>query len=131
MAELDKVPSQNQITIETVKIDDDLFNKIKELSTQNQNIVAQTGQMYLRKMEIQQELESIEDALEQNQNDFKLNTSKMSKIGESIDDEYPQARIDIQNGTIQYQPGAPTRKQMAEQAQQQSQPQDSMRVVKD
>jgi hypothetical protein len=131
MSELDKIPTQNQITIETVKIDDDVFNKIKELSTQNQNIVAQTGQMYLRKLELKEELESIEEALEQNQNDFKLNTSKMSKIGESIDEQYPQARIDIQNGTIQYQPGAPTRKQMAEQAQQQSQPQDGMRVVKD
>jgi hypothetical protein len=131
MAELDKIPTQNQITIETVKMDDSLFNQIKELSTQNQNIIAQTGQMYLRKLEIQEELEKIEDALEQAQSEFKLNTSKMNKIGESIDEQYPQARIDIQNGTIQYQPGAPTRKQMAEQAAQQSQPEDGMRVVKD
>jgi hypothetical protein len=46
-----------------------------------------------------------------------------------LDDKYPQSRLNLQDGTIQYQPGAPTRKQQAEQqAQQQSA--GAMKVVK-
>jgi len=131
MAELDNIPQQTNLTIETVKLDDDTLNQIKEFNTKTNNVVAQTGQLYLRKLEITEELEKIEEALEQAQNDFKLFNQKLNKIGEDVDEKYPQARIDVQNGTVQYQPGAPTRKQMLEQASQQSQPQDGMRVVKD
>ena len=47
-----------------------------------------------------------------------------------MDDRYPQGRINLQDGTIQYQPGAPTRKQQAEQqANPQAQP-SGMKVSK-
>ena len=36
---------------------------------------------------------------------------------DAIDEKYPQGRINMQDGTITYQPGAPTRKQVAEQQQ--------------
>jgi len=38
---------------------------------------------------------------------------------DGLDDEYPQGRLNMKDGTIQYQPGAPTRKQLLEQQQQQ------------
>ena len=53
--------------------------------------------------------------------------------GEEIDEKYPQGRINIADGTVQYQPGAPTRKQQEEmQAQERQQAQSSdFKVVKE
>jgi len=52
-----------------------------------------------------------------------------------LDEKYPQGRINLQEGMIQYQPGALTRKQLAEQQTQQvkqvQQPASSMKVVKE
>jgi hypothetical protein len=53
----------------------------------------------------------------------------LKEIIEALDDRYPQGRINLQDGTIQYQPGAPTRKQQAEQQAQQSSG-SGMKVVK-
>jgi hypothetical protein len=47
-----------------------------------------------------------------------------------LDEKYPQGRINLQDGTIQYQPGAPTRKQQAEQQAQQQQSSNGVKVVK-
>jgi hypothetical protein len=38
---------------------------------------------------------------------------------DALDDKYPQGRINLKDGIIQYQPGAPSRKQLAEQQKQQ------------
>jgi hypothetical protein len=49
-----------------------------------------------------------------------------------LDDQYPQGRINLKEGTIQYQPGAPTRKQLEEQQAQERQQQSSdLKVVKE
>ena len=40
---------------------------------------------------------------------------ELKEVLDSLDDKYPQGRINLQEGTVQYQPGAPTRKQLAEQ----------------
>jgi len=57
----------------------------------------------------------------------------LQEIVDSLDETYPQGRINLKDGTIQYQPGAPTRKQQAEQqAQQQQQSSgNGMKVVKE
>jgi len=46
-----------------------------------------------------------------------------------LDEKYPQGRINLQEGTIQYQPGAPSRKQQKMQASQPSS--QGMKVVKE
>ena len=58
---------------------------------------------------------------------------QLKEIVDALDETYPQGRINLKEGTIQYQPGAPTRKQQAEQqAQQQQQSSgNGMKVVKE
>lgn len=120
MAELDKIPQQTQITIETVKLPDDVFNNISDLNNKINQMVGEFGQMYLRKREISEELLKIEDTLETAEDAFKGLNLQLKEAFDNLDDIYPQGRINIQDGTIQYQPGAPTRKQLAEQQAQQS-----------
>ncbi|NBU82072.1 MAG: hypothetical protein EBS55_10540, partial [Flavobacteriaceae bacterium] len=94
------------------------------------------GQIHIRKKEINDELVRMDDFLEKGEDEFKALNAQLREIIDGLDDKYPQGRIDIQNGTIQYQPGAPTRKQLAEMQrnqQQQQMPDGStgMKVVKE
>jgi vancomycin resistance protein YoaR len=105
MGELDNIPTQQQITIETAKLDEETLKSITE-SNQKINI---------RKKEISEELIRIEEALEKTEDMFKAANRQMKELMDAIDEKYPQGRINLQDGTVQYQPGAPTRRQMEEQ----------------
>lgn len=135
MAELDKIPQKQAIEIATVKMEEATFNEINELNQRMNSIFMEFGQIHMRKKEIQEELLRMEDALERGEDEFKMINQKIKEVVDDLDEKYPQSRINMQDGTIQYQPGAPTRKQAAEmQRQQQTMPDGSangMKVVKE
>ena len=120
MAELDKIPQTQSVEIATVKLDDATVDKIKDLNQKSTLLVNDFGAIYLRKKQIADELIRLDEILEKGEVDYKLLQEELNTIGEEIDEKYPQGRINIQEGTVQYQPGAPTRKQLAEQQAQQA-----------
>lgn len=120
MAGLDNIPQQQQITIETAKIAEDTLKSIIDLNQKINSLFNEFGQIYIRKKEITEELIKMDDFLEKGEDQFKMLNLELRDVIDSLDDKYPQGRINIQDGTIQYQPGAPTRKQLAEQQQQQN-----------
>jgi hypothetical protein len=129
MAALDSIPQKQTIEIETVKLDETLLKNVTDLNQKSANIINEFGQIYIRRREIQEELISLDDYLLKGEEELKATSLELKEIFDALDDKYPQGRINIQDGTIQYQPGAPTRKQQAEQqAQQQSA--GAMKVVK-
>ena len=71
--------------------------------------------MHIRKKEISEELIRIEEALERTEDMFKAANKQIKELMDAIDEKYPQGRINLQDGSVQYQPGAPTRKQLEEQ----------------
>lgn len=134
MAGLDNVPTQQQVTIETAKIDSETLNSITDLNQRIQNLIVEFGQIHIRKKEIHEETVRMDDFLEKAEDEFKALNIQLREIIDGLDEKYPQGRINIQDGTIQYQPGAPTRKQMAEmQREQAQQPAQSsgLKVVKE
>ncbi len=126
MAALDNIPQKQTIEVETVKLDETVFKNITDLNQKSANIITDFGQIYIRKREIQEELVSLDDFLLKGEEELKSISSQLKEMIDALDDKYPQGRINIQDGTIQYQPGAPTRKQLAEQ---QAQP-SGMKVTK-
>ena len=131
MAGLDNIPQQQQITIETAKIEAEALQSITDINQKIQNLIIEFGQIHIRKKEINEELVRMDDFLEKGEDEFKMLNTELREVIDALDEKYPQGRINLQDGTIQYQPGAPTRKQLAEQ---QSQPSgavsNSMKVVK-
>jgi hypothetical protein len=121
MAELDKIPQKQSIEIETVKIDEDTYKSIQDLNSEIGQFVGRFGEIYLRKKEIQEELIRLDDILEQSDEEFKGLNLQLKDMMDALDEQYPQGRLNMKEGTIQYQPGAPTRKQLMEQQQQQQQ----------
>ena len=115
MAELDKIPQTQTVEIAKVKLDDETFNQIKELNAKASAYVNDFGQIYLRKKEMAEELVRLDDILEKAEVEFKNINVELKQIIDALDDKYPAGRLDISDGTVQYQPGAPTKKQLAEQ----------------
>ena len=112
---LDNIPQTQSVEIATVKLDDATFEQIKELNQKSALLINDFGQIYIRKQQIQTELIQLDEILEKAEGEYKTTQDELNRIGEEIDEKYPQGRINIADGTVQYQPGAPTRKQLAEQ----------------
>jgi len=117
MAELDKIPQKQQIEIATVKLDTDIIETINDYQSKTNLMINDFGSIYIRKKEIQEELIRLDEILEKAEDEFKSVQFQLKEVIEGLDDKYPQGRINLKDGTIQYQPGAPTRKQLAQQQQ--------------
>ena len=128
MAALDNIPQKQTIEIEIAKLDEDVLSSITDLNQKSNAMITDFGTIYLRKKEISDELTRLDSILEEAEDKFKSVNAELKEILEALDDKYPQGRINLQDGTIQYQAGAPTRKQLAEQQQQSSG--NGMKVVK-
>ena len=132
MAELDNIPQKQTIEIEMAKLDESVVKTITELNQKSNSMVSDFGSIYLRKKEIAEELEKLDTILEDAEAQFKSVNAELKEVLDALDDKYPQGRINIQEGMIQYQPGALSRKQLAEQqAKQAQQSASGMKVVKE
>ena len=131
MAELDKIPQKQAVEIETVKLEDSVLQNVTEVNNQIANIVSRFGEIYIRRNELQADLKRLDDLQIQFDDEFKAKNDELRELLDALDDKYPQGRINLQDGTITYQPGAPSRKQVAEQQKQQSANSNDMKVVKD
>jgi hypothetical protein len=120
MAELDNIPQKQTVEIETVKLDESVVTAITELNQKSNAMIVDFGTIYLRKKELAEELVRLDTILEEAEVQFKSINAELKEIVDALDDKYPQGRINIQEGMIQYQPGALSRKQVAEQQAQQA-----------
>ena len=115
MAGLDNIPQKQNVEIEIVKLDEATLNTLTELNSNIAGIVSRFGEIYIRRNEISDELKKLDELQIQFDSDFKIKNSELMEFIDALDEKYPQGRINLQEGTIQYQPGAPSRKQVAQQ----------------
>jgi uncharacterized phage infection (PIP) family protein YhgE len=115
MAGLDNIPQKQSIEIETAKVEESILDTINSLNDKSNQLLLEFGQIYIRKKEIADELTRLDSLLEKGETEFKNTSIELKEVLESLDDKYPAGRLNLQDGTVQYQPGAPTRKQLAEQ----------------
>jgi predicted nuclease with TOPRIM domain len=140
MAGLDNIPTTEEnngvqtqsVQIAIEKLPEASIEKINTLNSKLNNLVSSFGQIYIRKREITDEISKLDEILETGEDEFKSTNLELKQIIDELDDKFPQGRINMQDGTIQYQPGAPTRKQVEQQQfEAQNQPAGSgMKVVK-
>ena len=107
--ELDKLdmdaPKTATVELTTEKLDETKLESIRELNGKLSNIVNAFGQMYVRRKELNEELEKIEEGFSRAEEDFKSFNAELKSILDELEKEFPAGRLDIQNGTITYQPG--------------------------
>jgi uncharacterized phage infection (PIP) family protein YhgE len=111
MAELDKIPQKTSVELETVKLEQEIIEKIKEINNDLNAIVNDFGQIYIRKKELNEELVRLDEILEKGEDAFKDKNKELKTIIDSLEEKYPRHQIDLKEGIIVYQPGAPSRLQ--------------------
>lgn len=139
MAGLDNIPTIDEnsniqtqsVQIAVAKLPEDSIEKINNLNTKLNNLISSFGQIYIRKKEITDEISKLDEILETGEDEFKSTNLQLKAVIDELDEKYPQGRINIQDGTIQYQPGAPTRKQLEQQQFEAQNESTGMKVVKE
>jgi len=129
MAGLDNIPQKQNVEIETIKLDETTLKTLVDLNGNISNIVTKFGEIYVRKNELNEESKKLDELQIQLDAEFKVKNAELVEFVDNLDEKYPQARINLQEGLVQYQPGAPTRKQQRLQATQTSS--ETMKVVKE
>ena len=111
MSELDEIPQKQTVEIETIKLDEPTLKTLVDLNNNISNIVTKFGEIYVRRNEINQEFKKLDELQIELDSEFKAKNAELVEFVDNLDEKYPQARINLQDGLVQFQPGAPTRKQ--------------------
>ncbi len=96
--------SKKQIELLTIELGEDTIGSIKEKNAKINDIVNAFGQIYLRKKELNEELEKLETTLAQAEDDFKETNDSLREELNALDKEYPRGQINLQEGTLTYNP---------------------------
>ena len=139
MAGLDNIPTIDEnsniqtqsVQIAVAKLPEDSIEKINNLNLKLNNLISSFGQIYIRKKEITDEISKLDEILEKGEDEFKSTNLQLKEVIDELDDKFPQGRINMQDGTIQYQPGAPTRKQVEQQQMEAQNQSTGLKVVKE
>ena len=67
-------------------------------------MVSSFGQLYIREKELSEELELLQTDREKLEGDFKSENEEMRKMIGALEKDYPRGQLDLQNGTITYNP---------------------------
>ena len=78
--------------------------------------MTQIGELHIRKNQIHTELERINDAFTQSETTFKETNSELRKELNKLERDYPRGQLDLEKGTLTYNPAI--KEQMEQQAQQ-------------
>lgn len=111
---LDNIPVKSTVEIETVKLDEPTLNAVKSLNQTLNAYVTEFGNLYLRRKDLMDESRRIDELTIKLEEEFKNKNEEFKKMMDDMDDKYPGGRLNLVEGTIQYQPGALSRKQIAE-----------------
>ena len=107
---------KNQIELVTVELSEEKLNEIKDYNSQLNQLMTQIGQLHIRKNEMHSELERLEQAFSQAEEDFKATNGEMRKELNKLERDYPRGQLDLEKGTVTYNPAI--KEQMEQQSQQ-------------
>jgi hypothetical protein len=95
---------KQQIELVTLTLDEGVINPIREHNNKLNQMVSSFGQLYIREKELSEELELLQTDREKLEGDFKSENEEMRKMIGALEKDYPRGQLDLQNGTITYNP---------------------------
>jgi len=109
---------KTSIDLVTVELAEEKLNEIKGYNGQLQQVMTQIGELHIRRNQLQSDLERIEEAFTQAEENFKEVNSELRKELNKLERDYPRGQLDLEKGTITYNKAL--KEQMQQQSQQQS-----------
>ena len=100
MEDLQKTSST--IELSTSKLEDALFNEIKELSTKINSFTQTVGNLHFTRLRLYNDIEQLEKNIEEVEAEHGATQTRLNEIGAEINKLYPGGMINIEDGTITY-----------------------------
>ena len=113
-----KKENKTSIDLVTVELSEEKINELKEYNGKLQQVMTQLGQIHIRKNELHSELVKIDEGFTEAESEFKETNAELRKELNKLERDYPRGQLDIEKGTVTYNPAI--KEQMEKQAQQQS-----------
>ena len=95
---------KKQIELITVKLDEETVNNIKGHNDKLNELVNVFGQLHLRRRELEDGMTQLEENLQKAEEDFQNTNSDMKEQLDVLERDYPRGQIDLQEGTVTYNP---------------------------
>ena len=93
-----------KIELVTVELTEDTLTPLREGNGKIQDLVNAFGQIYLRKKELAEEMDKLEEGLQRAEADFKTKNDELRELVSGLEKEYPRGQIDLKEGTITWNP---------------------------
>jgi len=107
---------KTSIDLRTAELSEDKVKEIKGYNGQLQQLMGQIGELHIRKNQLHSDLERIEEAFTQAEKNFKEVNSELRKELNKLERDYPRGQLDLEKGTVTYNPAI--KEQMEQQSQQ-------------
>ena len=95
---------KTNVELVTIQIEEGTLAKLQEQNAKINDIVNAFGQIYLRRKELNEELEKLEGTLAQAEEDFRASNDELRTVLNSLDKDYPRGQINLAEGTLTYNP---------------------------
>ena len=96
--------TKQQIELVTVKLPEEKVASIKKHNDKLNELVNVFGQLHLRRKELEEGMVQLEANVEQAEADFKSTNDEMRQELDVLERDYPRGQIDLQEGTVTYNP---------------------------
>ena len=107
--------NKTSIDLTTVELDKEKLNEIKGYNGQLQQVMTQIGELHIRRNQLQSDLERIEEAFTQAEENFKEVNSELRKELNKLERDYPRGQLDLEKGTVTYNKAIKEQMQQAQQ----------------
>lgn len=107
---------KTSIDLRTAELSEDKVKEIKGYNGQLQQLMGQIGELHIRKNQLHSDLERIDEAFTQAETNFKEVNAELRKELNKLERDYPRGQLDLEKGTVTYNPAI--KEQMEQQSQQ-------------
>ena len=96
--------NKTSIDLVTVQLSEEKLTEIKQYQNQLNQLVTQIGQLHIRKNDLHKEVERVEESFSQTEAQFSEIDAELRKELNKLDRDYPRGQLDLESGTITYNP---------------------------
>jgi predicted nucleic acid-binding Zn-ribbon protein len=93
---------KTSIDLITVKLSDEKLNQIRSYNNELNQIMNQIGRAHIRRNELHEELQQLDELIIREEENFKSTNSEMRNELNELDKVYPKGQIDLDRGTVTY-----------------------------
>ena len=95
---------KTNVSLDTVKLEPETVLSLQKLNTTMNSLMGEFGQMYVRRRDLEMELQRLNKMLSEKEDMYDKLNVEFSEIFKTLDQKYPNGRIDLAEGTVTFQP---------------------------